>query len=267
MLTKALKKIALKLVDAAGYDVAPRGTRISATRRAETSAELEALYRQFVFPDLPSCARRADLIALLEGTTASEAIYIVASLHRSLRVPGAVCEFGVAQGATSALLANEIRGTDRQLFLFDSFRGLPRPTEKDVLVDDIFKLGSMEKYEGQMAFARHHLVRRLLAIDFPLSRVTMVPGFIETTIRSPGLPTEVAFAYVDFDLYDPITIALDFLDRVTRTGAHVVVDDYGWFSAGAQTAVDEFVAKRGERWRLVKPLPFAGKFAILERLA
>jgi O-methyltransferase len=262
-----LKHIALRVIEAAGYDIARRGTRIAASRRAETSAELEALYREFVFPDLPPCAGRADLIALLEGTAASEAIYIAAYLHRSLRVPGAICEFGVAQGATSAFLANEMRATDRQLFLFDSFEGLPRPTARDVLVDDIFQLGSMDAYEGKMAFERHHVVGRLRAVEFPLSRVMIVPGFIEKTIHSPGLPAAVAFAYVDFDLYEPIAIALQFLDGVTQRGAHVVVDDYGWFSAGAQSAVDEFVGSRATRWRLTKPLPFAGKFAVLERFS
>ncbi len=262
-----LKKLALRVIEAAGYDVAPQGTRIAASRRAETSAELEAMYRQFVFPDLPPCSGRDQLVARLEGTSASEAIYVIAHLHRALRARGDVCEFGIAQGATSALLANEIRGTDRQLWLFDSFEGLPRPTEKDVLIDDVLHLGSMEKYEGQMAVGKHSVVRRLREIDFPRSRVCIVPGFIERTIKSVRLPEAVAFAYVDFDLYEPIKIALEFLDGVTGAGAHVVVDDYGWVSAGAQIAVDEFVRARSSRWTLAKPLPFAGKFAILERQA
>jgi O-methyltransferase len=40
--------------------------------------------------------------------------------------------------ATSALLANEIRSTERTLWLFDSFKGLGKPSEKDLLIDDIF---------------------------------------------------------------------------------------------------------------------------------
>jgi hypothetical protein len=44
-----------------------------------------------------------------------------------------------------------------------------------------------------------------------------------------------------------------------------VVDDYGWFSAGAQAAVDEFVAAHRGRWDVAMPLPFAGHFAVLAR--
>ena len=63
----------------------------------------------------------------LIGTTIGEAIYVIQNLHEGLRVSGDVCEFGVAQGATSRLLASEIMSTDRKLWLFDSFEGLPAP--------------------------------------------------------------------------------------------------------------------------------------------
>ena len=74
----------------------------------QDAVELEELYRRFVFPDLPRRDGRAALLNDLIGTTVSEAIYIVQSLHQSLRNAGDVCEFGVAQGTTSRLLAAEI---------------------------------------------------------------------------------------------------------------------------------------------------------------
>jgi hypothetical protein len=48
-------------------------------------------------------------------------------------------------------------------------------------------------------------------------------------------------------------------------GGHAVVDDYGWFSAGAQAAVDEFVAAHPGRWTRTLPVPAAGTFAVLAR--
>lgn len=69
-------------------------------------------------------------MAKLLGTQISEAMYILVFLHRSLELDGDVCEFGVAQGATSALLANEIRTTQKNLWLFDSFKGLPKRNGK-----------------------------------------------------------------------------------------------------------------------------------------
>jgi O-methyltransferase len=178
-----------------------------------------------------------------------------------------VCEFGVAQGATSALLANEIRDTAKTLWLFDSFAGLPRPGPQDVLIDDIYKLGAMHRYEGQMAEGPGLVLDRLRRIDFPLSRVSIVAGFIEETIRTQPMLMRVCFAYVDLDLYRPIKTALAFLDARLSEGGYVVVDDYGHFSDGARSTVDEFVAENAARYSLTLPPDFAGHFAIVQKIA
>jgi O-methyltransferase len=264
---RKLTEMVLAAFERTGLHVGRLRSVVAATRRAETFGELEAMYRHFVFPELSTCEGRCALAARLEGTGTSEAIYLAEFLRRSSTIEGDVCEFGVAQGATSAYLANELRASDRHLWLFDSFEGLSRPTEQDVLVDDIFQLGAMEKYGGTMAYDRSHVGRRLREIAFPRERTHVVPGFIEKSLRSARLPERVCFAFVDFDLHAPIKAALEFLDGVVPLGGNVVVDDYGWFSSGAQTAVDDFVRTRRDRWSLEHPLPFAGRFVVLERRA
>ncbi len=227
--------------------------------------EMHGCFSTLIFPEMPACDRRVELMSLLLGTNVSEALYILAHLHRALRLAGAVCEFGVAQGATSALLANEIRATDKDLWLFDSFQGLPRPTEKDLLINDIFNLGSMDKYAGTMSCQAGEVKSRLRNIDFPPSRIRIIPGFIEETVCLPGLPSQVCFAYVDFDLYNPIGVALKFLHERLSTGGYIIVDDYGCFSQGAKTAVDEFMVEHGDDYRLTLPYAFSGHFAILQK--
>jgi O-methyltransferase len=201
----------------------------------------------------------------LHGTQQSEALHLVCHLNRALHLDGDVCEFGIAQGATSALIANEIRETDKRLWLFDSFEGLPKPTNRDILIDDVFNLGAMEKYRGTMACGQDQVMRRLNAIQFPLDRVTIVPGFIEKTSKYTSLPKTVCFAYVDFDLYEPIKIALELLDARLPVGGIAIIDDYGFFSAGAQAAVDEFVEARGPRYEKRPSPDWASKFCVLRR--
>jgi O-methyltransferase len=265
----SVKSVARKLIDGVleplGFEMIRKNHNTYNFKYNNIINELGSCFRTVIFPGLPPCPGRDTLVAGLVGTYPSEAMYIVSFLHRSLPLEGDVCEFGVAQGATSALLANEIRGTRKTLWLFDSFRGLPKPTQKDVLVDDIFHLGSIEKYAGTMAYPIDEVLRRLKAIDYPLESVRIVPGFIEETILRPGLPERVCFAYVDFDFYEPISIALDFLDRHLSPGGHVVVDDYGHFSAGAKSAVDEFLAAHRGRYELTLPYEFAGHFAIVQK--
>lgn len=227
-------------------------------------AELHAALRTLLFPDLPACPGREELLTRLLGTSVSEATHVLAALHRSLAVPGDVVEFGIAQGATSALLANELRATGRTLWLYDSFAGLPAPTPEDRLKDDIFRLGAMERYQGEMACARGEVEERLRRIGVAPGAVRIVPGFIDESLAREA-PAQVAFAYVDFDFYAPIRQALEFLDRTLSPGGWIVVDDYDFFSTGAKQAVDEFVARRGADYEFSLPPAFAGHFCLLRR--
>jgi O-methyltransferase len=226
---------------------------------------LEANYLE-LFPN-PAPEGRTELLEKLLGTQLAEAVYLVNYLHQCLKLPGDVCEFGVAQGATSAFMANEIRATNKLLWLFDSFAGLPKPTEKDTLIHDIFALGTIEKYQGTMAYGVNEVLERLQAISYPLSRVKIVPGFIEKTILMDDLPDKVCFAYVDFDFYEPILIVLNYLnEHLSRRGC-ILVDDYGFFSSGAEAAVDEFVAAHPSQYDFILPEKSAGHFAILVKTA
>jgi hypothetical protein len=216
---------------------------------------------------LPENLLRTRLLSNLLGTNISEGLSIITCLNKALAMQGDVCEFGVAQGTTSALMANEIIGfKDKNLWLFDSFEGLPMPTEKDQLKDDIFSLGSMEAYKGTMACGLDQVSARLEEISFPKSNTKVIPGFIEQTINLKNLPEKVCFAYVDFDFYEPILIALNFLHNRMDTGCYVVVDDYDWFSTGAKTAVDEFFQQHKNSYKLTIPDKTLGHFAILEKI-
>ncbi|HYQ03662.1 MAG TPA: TylF/MycF/NovP-related O-methyltransferase [Polyangiaceae bacterium] len=228
--------------------------------------EVYGCYRDLKFQSLPEPdARTIELMARLDGTQASEAVYLLNALHAIQSLDGDVCEFGVAQGYTSALIGHTILPTKKTFWLFDSFEGLPAPTTKDKLKDDVLNLKSMEAYQGTMAYAQQVLLGSLKGVNFPLIRTKIIDGFIEKTILSATMPSKVSFAYVDFDFYEPIKIALDFLHKVLAKGGIVIVDDYDYFSEGAKIAVDEFVAEHPADYAFEVPIPSAGKFALLTR--
>jgi O-methyltransferase len=266
-----LRSTASKVLGRLGYVAVPhqewQHLRTMRSVHKGDVVEIEELYRHFVFPDLPRDARRADALHDLHGTTVGEAIYIVHHLHRALAVAGDVCEFGCKEGATSRLLAQEILPhRDRTLWLFDSFEGLPEPSEKDRLIDDIAGLGSITAYRGHMRATADQVRDKLAEVPFPPERTRLIKGWIGETLATPDVPTSVCFAYVDFDFYEPIRDALAFLGRTMPPGGRIVVDDYGFFSEGAQVAADEFVTTAAGRFVRHMPLPMAGKFCILECL-
>ncbi len=245
---------------------------LGSNRNFNMYQELEKMYRQFVFPDLEITSDQDTfrLIYNLIGTNDGEAIYIRYYLKQALKAPGDVCEFGIAQGATSALLANDIKGYDRKLWLFDSFEGLSVPTQEDELKDDIFNYGNMAKYAFSMKCNVAEVKERLKKGNIDEASVEIVPGFIQDSIQDKALEKlkKVCFAYIDFDLYEPIAIALDFLHERTEEGSVIIVDDYDFFSTGAKTAVDRFIEKHKQAgiYSFSKPIESAGHFCIIERI-
>lgn len=222
---------------------------------------------------LPENKLRAKLLSRLSGTLPSEAYSIIQALHQTQtqHVFGDVCEFGVAQGETSALMANEIKHQNtKTLHLFDSFEGLPMPSEEDKLKNDILSLGSMEAYAGKMSYPTNMVRARLKAISFPEKQFVIHKGFIKEVLEtSKKLPSDVSFAYVDFDFYEPIRDTLLFLDKVTKTGSIIIVDDYDYFSTGAKEAVDEFIKEKNSVQSLYKcyiPHTRYGYFAVLTKI-
>ena len=227
--------------------------------------QIEGWYTAAVGAVLPSNEGRPQLLAALQGTPVSEALYLIDYLHRSLASSGDVCEFGVAQGFTSALIANEIASTDRSLWLYDSFEGLSKPSPRDELIDDINSLGVMGRYEGAFAYGEAGVRSRLGSIGFPSERLRVVRGFLDEKITSQSLPSRVCFAYLDMDLYEPTRIALELLQGRIQPGGVIMVDDYGFFSSGPKSAVDEFVEKNGHDFDLIVPSVGSTGFCILTR--
>lgn len=218
---------------------------------------------------IPENQNRIKLLTQLQGTQPTEAYSIAFGLAKTKNVFGDVCEFGVAQGETSAFIANEIFSGDKVLHLFDSFEGLSMPTKEDILKDDIFLLGSMEAYAGEMKCPEYMVRDRLNNISFPENRYVVHKGFIDKVFgNSSNLPRHVSFAYVDFDFYEPIILALEFLHKSTVEGSIIIVDDYDYFSTGAKTAVDEFLKEKNASsviYECLIPDYRRGHYAIITR--
>ena len=227
-------------------------------RGVDLVAQLHDVYVCELFPHLPQTPRRLELLRGLLGTPVSEAMHL---LHWLADAPeGDICEFGVAQGATSVLMADAIQEGERDLWLYDSFSGLPPPTPEDELIDDIFDLGSMDRYAGRMSSPRALVDSKLAELTFPSERLHVVEGFLN--IEETRLPDKIAFAYIDFDLYQPILTALELIDERLVEKGRIMIDDYGFFSSGVEKAVKEFTSGR-PRYSIHLPPAYAGHFCVL----
>jgi O-methyltransferase len=269
---RAIKRLVKKLFLAFGFDIIPKSEeRVSAGNFLSLVSAYEYQLNKLEATNIQTGNDlRHSLLGRLLGTPPSQAFEIISMLSNTAHIAGDICEFGVAQGETSALIANEICKGEKFLHLFDSFEGLPSPTEKDQLKDDIFSLGSMNAYQGKMSCPVDMVKKRLTSIGFPESRYLIHQGFIEDLVNEKrDFPASVSFAYVDFDFYEPIKIALAFLDKTLTKGGVIMVDDYDYFSTGAKSATDEFIT-RMNRSRQTYKLEVAdsqlGHFACITKL-
>ena len=170
-----------------------------------------------------------------------QALNIVERLDHALQrqQPGDVIECGVFRGVTSVLMAKllDLRRSDKKLFLFDSFRGLPEP---DRQVD-----ASLRFQKGGWAASRQE-VEVLLAQYNVLQRCVLVEGWFSQTLQILPDAQKFCFAYIDADLYGSTRDCLKLLWSHISQHAVVVFDDYHHPSGGVRKALDEWVRESGE---------------------
>ena len=159
----------------------------------------------------------------------------VATLERD-RVPGVIVECGVFKGGAAAVMAQQAAGR-RDLYLFDSFEGLPPPGAEDGAV------AHAHFQPGWCASTEDDVRRAFAAAGGPVSGLHIVKGWFAETFPRTSVPG-IALLHIDADWYDSVRLCLEtWFDRVTP-GGYVVLDDYGRWK-GCTRATDEFLQQRG----------------------
>lgn len=163
-------------------------------------------------------------------------------------VPGDIVECGVASGDSLTILSILARNGDvkRHVWGFDSFQGLPAPSEEDLSSPESAAREGMfcESNEGKVL---SHL--RLSGLDDHAikDQVTLVKGFFAETLPKSSI-SSVAFLNIDADLYNSCKVCLENLWPKVSLGGIVAFDEYEsqeW--PGEKKAVDEyFSTKMGE---------------------
>src|SRR3954447_14883152 len=191
--------------------------------------------------------------------TAHEKLYALILATRHVvdhDIAGTLLECGVWRGGSmqAAALALLGRGvTDRDLHLFDTFEGMPEPSERDRRHDgepaaDI--LARSPRTGKTWAVAGLEDVRAGMAeTGYPSERIHFHPGRVEQTIPAEA-PEQIAILRLDTDWYESTRHELEHLYARVPAGGVVLIDDYGYWE-GARQAVDEFLARTGERLLLV----------------
>ena len=167
-------------------------------------------------------------------------------------VRGVIVECGTWNGGAAAVMARaSIRGgLTRNVWLFDSFEGLPAPTADDPpAVHHAY-------HPGWCTGSPELATEALTGEGVPPDSIHIVKGWFEQTLPTASAGP-IALLHVDSDWYESVRICLEtFYDSVVPGGVIVLDDYHRW--GGCRKAIDEFLGARGLTG-LLKP---SGKTAV-----
>jgi O-methyltransferase len=181
-------------------------------------------------------------------------------------IPGDVVECGVWKGGSmmaAAMMFMKLQA-ERKLWLFDTFDGMPPPTDADVDYGGKFAAERMSK-EGKgegwsWAYGALDEVRHnLKSTGYPDASVSFIEGKVEDTIPAKA-PEKIALLRLDTDWYESTYHELQHLYPRLAVGGVLIIDDYGHW-AGARKAVDQYIEEKRLKL-LLQRIDYTGRISV-----
>jgi hypothetical protein len=182
-------------------------------------------------------------------------------------IEGAIVECGVDSGNFEHIWITELmkKNTERDIYLYDTFGGLTRPTEYDYTRSDA-KLFSMNKDDVLHIWNNNRVndklnwwcytpleqvQNRLKSTGYPENRLHYMVGDVMETLKDKAtIPEKIAILRLDTDWYESSKYELEQMyDSVVRGGVIIFDDYYLW--DGQRRATDDFFKKIGVHYNFV----------------
>lgn len=168
-------------------------------------------------------------------------------------IPGDFAECGVFRGGSSMALALtllKMQDTSRKLYLYDTYAGMPKPTEKDKDIHRDYKLafktwekGLKDGYNEWRYAPLEEAKKNMFSTGYPQENMIFVKGKVEDTI--PGtIPSKIAILMLDTDFYESTYHELKHLFPILSKGGILIFDDYGSWT-GEKEAADRYFSEMG----------------------
>ncbi len=204
-----------------------------------------------------------DIIATVEPFTGTDPLAVaglidaVTYLEKNA-IPGAIVECGVWRGGSMMAAAYALLRSpppERELYFYDTFEGMTRPSERDVRLRDglsalVFHDSEVEHRDADKSdwfwvqADIDSVQANLKLTGYPKDLLQFIAGRVEDTIPET-MPDAIALLRLDTDWYESTRHELEHLFQRLSPGGVLIVDDYHYWR-GSRQAVDEYFELRGK---------------------
>jgi len=148
----------------------------------------------------------------------------------------------------AALTLKQLNASERTFYLYDTFAGMSRPTDKDrpmpgtgdIDVKDEFERAKTGHDSSEWCCASLEDVKNNLSgIDYDQSKFLYVKGKVEDTLPAT-LPRPISILRLDTDWYESTKQEMEHLMPLLVPKGVLIIDDY-YRCAGNKEAVDEYL--------------------------
>ena len=165
-------------------------------------------------------------------------------------ISGDFVECGVWRGGHSILAKKifELNGSDKKVWMFDTFMGMTKPTAVDAKISKPdkailkYNLTKNKNFSSWCYASLNEVKDNCLKANIDLKQLYFIQGDILKTLNKKNLPKSISFLRLDTDWYKSTKKELEVLyPKVTKNGL-ITIDDYGSWQ-GSMQAVDEYFLK------------------------
>ena len=188
----------------------------------------------------------------MQQVTARETEILLQELTKTLthNIPGDVVEFGCYKADTSVLYQKLLesmgygvpiqpenqaaQASQKILWLYDSFEGLPAKTREDnSAAGDAFQA-------GELLVTKREVIEKFKKMGLKLPKIKK--AFFDDLDIIYDIPEKISYAFLDGDLYQSIKTSLRLVADKMSPGSVIIVHDYNNPELpGSARAVDEWL--------------------------
>lgn len=177
-------------------------------------------------------------------------------------IEGDIIDIGVYEGfsaVTAICTLTKLNQLDRNVYLYDTFEGMPKPTEEDGEgIKNRYELLKNGEYPGEKGWVYCDIetVKRNVnsRTTYDKNKIFYIKGMVEDTLPN-NTHNKIAYLRLDTDLYSSTKIELEYLYPKLQPGAVLIVDDYGSKFQGCAKAVDEYFIQHNINRLLINRFP------------